>query len=114
MARIADFVAIQDHGSTLPHPQTGINDVHFPPFAAPDVSGAPAILAFRVQSTGDVVLSADLNGTVLFQQPFKTTPERSWHEVISTSGLVKATGNNLTLAVKGKGSVTVSDVVLHF
>ena len=57
MARIADFVAIQDHGTTLPDPKTGINDVHFPPFDAADVSGAPAILAFRVESKGDVVLS---------------------------------------------------------
>ena len=114
MARIADFVAIQDHGSTIPHPQTGINDVHFPPFDAPDVSGAPAILAFRVESKGDVVLSASLNGRLLFQEPFKTTPVRSWHEVISTSGIVQATGNNLTLAASGQGSVTVSDVVLHF
>jgi hypothetical protein len=114
MARIADFVAIQDHGSTLPDPKTGINDVHFPPFDAADVSGAPAILAFRVESKGDVVLSGSLNGTLLFQQPFKTTPVRSWHEVISTSGLVQATGNNLTLAVTGQGNVTVSDVILYF
>jgi hypothetical protein len=40
MARIADFVAIQDHGSTIPDPESGINDVHFPPFDAPAVSGA--------------------------------------------------------------------------
>ena len=114
MARIADFVAIQDHGSTIPHPQTGSKNVHFPPFGAPDVSGAPAILAFRVESKGDVVLSGTLNGTLLFEQPLKTTPVRSWHEVISTSGLVLATGNNLTLSVTGQGSVTVSDLVLHF
>ena len=114
MARMAGFVAIQDHGSTIPDPETGINDVHFPPFDAPGVSGAPAILAFRMESNGDVVLSADLNGRLLFQQPFSTTPVRSWHEVISTSGIVQATGNNLTLAVSGQGSVTVSDVVLLF
>src|SRR5262245_9242039 len=114
MARIANFVAIQDHGSTVPHPQTGARDVHLPPFDAPDVSGAPAILAFKVESKGDVVLSGSLNGTLLFEQPFKTTPVRTWHEVISTPGLVHAARNDLMLAVKGQGSVTVSDVVLHF
>jgi hypothetical protein len=114
MARIADFVAIQDHGSTLPHPQTGSRNVRFPPFDAPDVSGAPAILAFKVESAGDVVLSATLNATLLFEQPFRTAPARSWHEVISTPGLVRAAENRLGLTVTGQGSVTVSDVVLHF
>jgi hypothetical protein len=113
MARIADFVAIQDHGSTLPHPQTGSKNVQLPAFNAPDVSGAPAILAFRLESTGEVVLKATLNGILLFEQPLKASATRSWHEVISTS-IVQPTGNKLTLAITGQGSVTVSDVVLHY
>ena len=113
MARIADFVAIQDHGSTLPHPQTGSKNVQLPAFNAPDVSGAPAILAFRLESTGEVVLKATLNGILLFEQPLKAAATRSWHEVISTS-IVQPTGNKLTLAITGQGSVTVSDVVLHY
>lgn len=113
MARIADFVAIQDHGSTVPHPQTGSRSAHFPPFSAPDVSGSPALLAFLVESKGDVVLRVELNGSVLFDQPFKTEPPRAWHEVISTS-IVKEWGNDLKMSVSGAGSVTVRDVVLHF
>jgi hypothetical protein len=113
MARIADFVAIQDHGSTLPHPQTGSKSVQLPAFNAPDVSGAPAILGFRLESTGEVVLKATLNGILLFEQPLKAGATRSWHEVISTS-IVQAAGNKLTLAMTGQGSVTVSDVVLHY
>jgi hypothetical protein len=113
LARIADFVAIQDHGSTLPHPETGSKNVQFPSFNAPDVSGGPAILAFRLESGGETVLSGTLNGILLFEQPLKATATRSWHEVISTS-IVQAKGNKLALAVTGQGSVTVSDVVLHF
>lgn len=67
-----------------------------------------------MEADGDVVLSADLNGRLLFQQPLTTMPERSWHEVISTGGIVAATGNDLTLAVSGQGKVTVSDVVLFY
>jgi hypothetical protein len=113
MARtVADFVSIQDHGSTIPHPQTGSREVRFT-FDAPDVSAAPAILAFRLESTGDVVLRAHLNGTLLFEQPLKTTPVRAWHEIISTR-IVQPTDNTLAMTVSGQGSVTVSDLVLHF
>jgi hypothetical protein len=113
MARtVADFVAIQDHGSTLPHPQTGRREVQFA-FGAPDVWGAPAMLAFRLESTGEVVLRAQLNGSLLFEQPLRTTPVRSFHELVSTR-IVRPSGNELTMAVSGQGSVTVSDLVLHF
>lgn len=113
MPRIADFVAIQDHGSTIPDENGGLNDVHFPLFDAPGASGAPAVLAFRLKTEGDVELQAALNGRNLFVRQFKTEPERSWHEVISTPGLVRAEGNDLVIAVL-EGKATISDVVLFY
>jgi hypothetical protein len=113
MPRIADFVAIQDHGSTIPAEPGGVNDVHFPPFDAPAASGAPAILAFRLKTEGDVELQAALNGRNLFKREFKTEPERSWHEVISTPGIVRAEDNDLVIAAL-RGKATVSGVVLFY
>jgi hypothetical protein len=113
MPRIADFVAIQDHGTTIPDEDGGQNDVHFPLFDAPGVNGAPAILAFRLKTEGDVELQAALNGRNLFVKQFETEPERSWHEVISTPGLVRAQDNDLVIAARN-GKATISDVVLFY
>jgi hypothetical protein len=112
MPRIADFVAIQDHASTIPD-EDKRNDIEFAPFDAPFASGGPAILAFRLQTIGNVELQASLNGANLFVKQFQTEPERSWHEVISTPGLVRAEANNLTIAV-ARGQAVVSDVVLFY
>jgi hypothetical protein len=113
MPRIADFVAIQDHGSTIPPSDGGLNDVEFPPFDAPGASGAPAILAFRLETLEDIELQAALNGTNLFVRQIQSGTDRSWHEVISTPGLVKTDDNNLVIAVT-KGQAVVSDVVLFY
>ncbi len=112
MPRIADFVVIQDHASTIPV-EGGANDVHFPPFDAPNLSSGPAILAFRLQTVGDVELQAVLNGRNLFVKVFKTEPERSWHEVISTPGLIRSNDNDLVIAVL-RGQAVISDIVLFY
>jgi hypothetical protein len=113
MPRVADFVTIQDHGSTIPDPDSGINDVHLV-FDAPDVSSGSAILIFLLKVDGEVGFGASLNGRSLFQWQLEESPPRSFHEVISTPGLVEKSGNNLTFGVSGNGRVTVSDVALLF
>ena len=95
------------HPGSRQHPSPPANGdtltVHFPPFSAPDVPGAPAILAFRVESTGDVVLSGDPQRHCLLRaaaedghrcgRGMKSSRRAAW---------CGGTGNELTLAVKGR------------
>ena len=117
MARMTDYIVLQDQPFRLPGEPLPVNDRHFPNIGAPNVhSGSPAILAFRVNpNDGDVTVQFRLNASVIVRQTFDTEPQRSWHEVIPP-GVLKPTDNELTVAIdsNSQGSVQVSDIVIFF
>jgi hypothetical protein len=112
MPNFTDFVIIQDHGITIPH--GGVNDFHFDPFDAPGAVGPPSILTFRLKSTGRPQLTVLINNVALVTDAqLEPGPDRSWHETITQLRL-EQTENLLDMAIRGNGSVTVSDVVLFY
>jgi hypothetical protein len=118
MPRIADYKVIQDDAFTLPGnpPEASGSDRHFQ-FPLPNVAGPPAILSLRIRPTGSIKLKARLNDSDVFDRPFNTGPDRSFHEVINDPKALKKTGNELVMSVSEDGpgeSVRVSDIVIFF
>jgi hypothetical protein len=115
MPLVTSYQVISDDPNTVGG--DSLSDVHFQ-FQIPDdvTPRGAAILAFRVNPNpeGTSTLQVRLNDDVLLRQPFDSEPQRSWHEVFSSSSL-KKDGNELTISTNtGEGSFTVSDIVLFF
>jgi hypothetical protein len=114
MTNVANFVLIQDHGSTLPTEDGP--EVEFPIFNAPGAVSSQSVLAFRLAVTGaDVELQIEFNGANLVGRKIVPPgPERTFHELISATE-VRDQANLLTMNVaRGGGQATVSDVVLWY
>ena len=115
MPRIADYAVISGGSVTLPKPGGDIDHDFTPPFNAPAVAGLSTVLTFRVRpSGGDVSMRMELNGTAVSTVNFDAGPNRAWQEVVA-GGVLQASNNTLRLIrTGGPGSVTVSDLVMHF
>jgi hypothetical protein len=113
MTNVANFVLIQDHGST--RPTNDATEVEFPIFNAPGAVSSQSVLAFRLAVTGgDVELQIEFNGAnLLGKKIVPPGPERTFHELISATE-VRDQANLLVMDVRGGGQATISDVVLWY
>jgi hypothetical protein len=119
MAEAANYTVVQDGDVTLADPVTSDIDHQYPTFGAPGLSSSTAnadrpVLLLKVNpEADDAGLEVTLNGTVIYTQTFSAGPIRSLNEVL-THGQLLAAGNILSVANRGSGPFTVSDIMVKY
>jgi hypothetical protein len=115
----SNYTVIKDPATTLPRTNNaGGNELSIDiSFDAPgiqtDSTATRPVLYYRVDlNRNDVRLAVSINGTDVRTQNYKDLTS-TIHEVVQ-SGLVKPTGNRLTLEAGNNGSIRVPDIVLLY
>jgi hypothetical protein len=119
MAEAANFTVVQDGDVTLADPVTGDIDHQYGTFGAPGLSSStaladrPVLLLKLNPAADDAALEVTLNGKIIYTQTFSAGRIRSLNEVL-THGDLLAAGNVLSIANRGSGPFTVSDIMFEY
>jgi uncharacterized delta-60 repeat protein len=116
MPNMTASVAIQDANISIGGGETS-NDVHFPPFDLPGLSGG-GILLFRFRPSGRSRLQVAFNSVPTQTFTLDSGDPRSFHEIYPLSAL-REENNELSMAVTPVsgaelGSVVISDVIILY
>lgn len=115
MALVARYAVVpnSDTATTVPGP-SGISDHHYQGIQAPGlVTSRSWVLFYKVNPDGTPTLSIRINSTPVVNVTFAEGPQRALQEIIPGTAL-HAADNELTVAVTGNGSVSISDIVILY
>ena len=119
MATAANYTVVQDGDVTLKDPVTNDIDHDYGAFNASGLSSSTAladrpVLELKLNPhADDARIEVELNEKIVYTTTFSAGPIRSLSEVLS-HGDLKATGNTLSVANRGTGSFTVSDIKIMY
>jgi hypothetical protein len=113
MTNVADYTIIQESALKLPKTSGDIDQEI--EFDAPGVDdGEPAIFMLRVAPDGTGAnLEAAINGNEVVDVQLDDDVKRTFHVVVPAE-VLQASGNELTLRVKGAGAVTMQHMALLY